>query len=173
MKTLLLLRHAKSDWSDPHLADLDRRLNKRGQQAAAMMARHLSTVDMKPDLVLCSHAVRTEQTLAALYAEAGDTLDARIEPALYLASPGTMLSLVRNAPDSVNRLMLIGHNPGMQQFALDLIGSGAEQDWGEVARKFPTAALAVITFEIDRWADVKPRRGRLAAFRRPRAEAAL
>lgn len=172
MKTLLLFRHAKSDWSDPQLADIDRPLNKRGRQAAAVMARHLRTCGLTPQLILCSSAVRAEQTLAALYAEMGNTLEVRIERALYMASPNTMLALVRDVPDSVGSLMIIGHNPGLQNFALDLIGGGAEEQWGELAHKFPTAALAVIDFDLDHWTDVKARRGKLIAFRRPKAEAA-
>lgn len=168
MKTLLLMRHAKSDWSNADLGDRERPLNARGVKAAAAMARHIRANDLRPDLILCSPALRAEQTLAALFAELGSEPEVLHEEKLYLAGPATLLSLLRAHGGSAERVMVIGHNPGLQNFALDLVGKGKEEDWGELGIKFPTAALAVITFDIDSWAEAAPRRGSLASFVRPR-----
>lgn len=132
------------------------------------MARHMRSRDLCPDLILCSPALRAEQTLAALFSEFGSGPEVRLEERLYLAGPGTLLSLLREGGDPADRVLMIGHNPGLQHFALDLVGRGKEEDWGELGIKFPTAALAIITFDTAGWTDAGPRRGNLAAFVRPR-----
>jgi phosphohistidine phosphatase len=134
---LYLLRHAKSSWKDASLPDHDRPLAPRGRKASKAIGRYLRDHDIEPELVLCSSATRARQTLERL-GPAG--VDARIEPELYGASARELLERVRSLPEEVASVMLIGHNPGMQQLAYQLAG---------LDDKFPTAALA--TFECSRW----------------------
>ena len=137
MSRLYLLRHAKSSWDDASLDDHDRPLAPRGRKASKAIGRYLRDHDIEPELVLCSSAKRARQTLARL-GPAG--VDARIEPELYGASAQALLERLHAVPDEVASVMLIGHNPGMQQLAFNLAG---------LDDKFPTAALA--TFECSRW----------------------
>lgn len=132
------------------------------------MARHMRAEGLRPDLILCSPAVRAERTLAALLPEFGSEPEVRLEERLYMAGPATHLKLLYEAGGDAARVMMIGHNPGLQDFALDLVGRGPAEEWGELGVKFPTAALAIITFDTPTWAEAGPRRGELAAFIRPR-----
>lgn len=171
MKTVILLRHAKSSWDDPSLADRDRPLNGRGRKAARAMAGYLEKTMSPPDIILCSTAERTRQTLAALKNWLGKKAEIDLEPTLYLASPETMLDLVRKAPKSAGSILLIGHNPGTEDLARLLLGDEARGEPEAIARlaeKFPTGALAEIRFDADKWKGVKPGRGRLERFVWPR-----
>jgi phosphohistidine phosphatase len=134
---LYLLRHAKSSWKDERLDDHDRPLAPRGKRASKTIGRYLRDHDIEPELVLCSSAKRARQTLERL-GPAG--VDARIEPELYGAGARGLLERLHAVPEAVASVMLIGHNPGMQQLAFLLAG---------LDDKFPTAALA--TFECDGW----------------------
>jgi phosphohistidine phosphatase len=166
MRTLILFRHAKSRWTGSGLGDFDRPLSERGEKAAPRMAAYVAEQGLVPDLVLCSAARRARDTLdlaLPLW-----TPEPRIDlvKALYLAEAPTLLALVRDTPPETQRLMIIGHNPGLQNFALALIGDATET--GPIARKFPTAAIAVIRFDIPDWAAVRPGGGHLASFVTPR-----
>jgi phosphohistidine phosphatase len=144
---LYLLRHAKSSWDEPGLADHDRPLARRGERAADAMGRYLREHGIEPEVILCSTATRTRQTLERL-----GLPDARIEPELYGADAATLRALI---PDA-SSVMLIGHNPGMQDLALSLARSGAKL--GELAEKFPTGALATIELDTGELVDfVRPR----------------
>jgi phosphohistidine phosphatase len=134
---LYLLRHAKSSWKDASLDDHDRPLAGRGRKASKAIGRYLRDHDIEPELVLCSSAKRARQTLERL-GPAG--VDARIEPELYGAGAHDLLERLHAVPEAVTSVMLIGHNPGMQQLAFLLAG---------LDDKFPTAALA--TFECSGW----------------------
>jgi len=161
---LHLLRHAKSSWKDESLADRDRPLAGRGRRAAAAMAEHFAAQGIVPGLVLCSTAVRTHQTYARL--ELGD-VPVRYEPGIYGASADDLLTLLRTVPDTVDTLLMIGHNPGLEDLALLLARPSAERD--DLALKFPTGALA--TLELDagtRWSGLAPAGATLTAFVRPR-----
>lgn len=141
---LLLLRHAKSSWDDPGLADHDRILNKRGREAATRMGRYLAEEGLVPDLIACSTARRTEETLARLCRAMGETPETRMVAALYHAAPNTIRSVINAAPDA-KRLMVIGHNPGLHDLALTLADPhhADQQALDGLRAKFPTAALAV------------------------------
>jgi len=168
MKTLYLLRHAKSSWGDPSLADHDRPLNDRGRQAAPMMGAFLREGGHLPDFVLCSTAARTRQTLAAVLEE----LD--VEPAidwdgdLYLAGPNEMLNLLQAVPDTVESVLMVAHNPGTAVLADALCAQGEAVTLNLMRIKFPTAGLAIIDLEVDRWEEVRNDCGRLRSFTRPR-----
>lgn len=169
MLTLSLLRHAKSSWDDLELDDFERPLAKRGISAAPQMGRALRELDAKPDLVLCSTAVRTRATLALVLLELGPPPpEVSYDDGLYLASPAAMLTRIRKADDRFPHVMLVGHNPGTHALALELTGVAKREDMAELAAKFPTAGLAIITFDVDRWRDVKSGTGQLKLFMTPR-----
>ena len=141
MYRLFVLRHAKSSWKDPGQADHDRPLAGRGRRAAKALARHLREERIEPELVLCSTARRARETLERIEPALG-VADVRFEPALYGASAGALLERLHDVPDHVGSVMLIGHNPGLQELALELAHSGPKLH--ELAAKFPTAALATL-----------------------------
>lgn len=170
MLTLSLLRHGKSAWDDPKLDDHERPLARRGRVAAEEMGAYIAAHGLRPDLVLCSSAVRTRQTLNQMLIQLGPPAPKTvIERALYLATPTTMLACVRRTASEAQHLMLIGHNPGMHALALDLAGSGLRRDIASMAIKYPTCALAVLTFEAEDWAEIRPAAGRLLLFMPPRS----
>jgi phosphohistidine phosphatase len=165
MKRLYLLRHAKSSWDDPTLADSDRPLAPRGRRAAKVMEGHLRRKGISPELVLCSPSRRTRQTLKRIAPGLGENAVVQIEPALYAASAATLLEELHEVPDEVDSLMLIGHNPGIQDLALSLARAGSESP--RVRSKFPTAALA--TLELDAtWRELAPGSAELVSFVTPK-----
>ena len=165
VKRLFILRHAKSSWDDPGLDDHERPLAPRGQRACKVMAEHLRANAIEPELVLCSSARRTRETLEGV-APAGEHV---IEAELYSASTGDLVERLRRVPANVGSVMLIGHNPSVQMLALRLArrdGDAAER--AALERKFPTGALATLTFDCD-WSELGPGCARLAAFLTPKA----
>jgi phosphohistidine phosphatase len=167
MKRLLLLRHGKSDWQNPDQPDNERPLNGRGQRAAALMGAYLRQRDMMPDLIVSSPSVRTRETVTHVLAALQRDVPVTFEPTLYLAEARTIAKVVRAASDDADTVLVVGHNPGMQVAALQLSATDAAGRRGEIEDKFPTAALAVIDFEVDRWADAAA--GDLIAFDSPKA----
>jgi phosphohistidine phosphatase len=168
MKILTLLRHAKSSWDDNVPRDFDRPLNKRGRRAAMTVGRALKAEGFGFDAVIASPAVRVVETLRDVGDGYGHTLTPSHDPDLYLASPATLLERVQQVDDRVERLLVVGHNPGLEQLTLLLAGSGEDGLIGAVAEKYPTAAVAVIRFEVEHWADVREGGGTLERFIRPR-----
>jgi phosphohistidine phosphatase len=171
-KTLLLLRHAKSSWGDPALADFERPLNMRGQKAAPRMGAYLRKQGLEPELALCSAARRAVETwaLAAAALTKSGTLPVSTKHlrGLYLAPPSRILAALQRTPDEVERLLVVGHNPGMEHLALGLAGTGSEpKALHRLQVKYPTAALAELRFEAKRWQDVSPATGRLVRFVAP------
>lgn len=169
MKTLLLLRHAKSAWGHPGLADHDRPLNDRGERAAELMAGHIARKCPRPDLILCSTAARTRQTLAPLVHRLGTPAPPiALEKGLYLASEAALLARLRALPDEVGTVLLIGHNEGIGQLAEALAGRGPPLLLKALWQKFPTGALAALHSRIERWPDLSAGATELIAFVRPR-----
>jgi phosphohistidine phosphatase len=160
-RLLYLLRHAKSSWDDERLADRDRPLAPRGRRAAERMARHLRDEGILPSLVLCSPARRTRETLEAV----GPGGEVRIEDELYGASEAALLGRLQRVPDAVESVMLIGHNPAMQELAVGLAGAGARLE--DVEAKFPTGALATLAVP-GGWRELAPGSAELVAFVKPR-----
>lgn len=169
MRSLLLFRHAKSSWDDPRLSDHDRPLNRRGIKAAPRMGRYITEHDLLPDLILCSTAVRTRETLRLAFEDQADALpDIKFEPGMYEASYATLLKIIQSTGPEVQSLMLIGHNPGMQILAFALSQEDDSDHRQHVARKYPTAGLARLTFDVDEWTSVLPGTGVLHAFVTPK-----
>jgi len=166
MKTLTLLRHAKSGWDVPVARDFERPLNARGRKAARAMGREMRRLGLGFDRILASAATRVTETLTELAQGYGGAVDTRFDEAVYLAPVETLLALVRAADDADARLLVVGHNPGMEQLALLLSQAGALRD--QIAVKYPTGALTEIGFEVTHWRDIAPGEGRLARFIRPR-----
>jgi phosphohistidine phosphatase len=166
MKTLTLLRHAKSDWDDPELRDFDRPLNAKGARAAVTMGRHMRALGLAFDHVVASPAVRVEQTLAQVETGFGAALAPEWDRRIYLASVGTLLELVHALPAGAERVLLVGHNPGLEELVLLLVPQGGAMR-GQIEIKFPTATLAEIGIE-GAWADVDEGEGKLLRFVRPR-----
>ncbi|WP_066798101.1 SixA phosphatase family protein [Sphingomonas soli] len=168
MKTLTLLRHAKSGWDDPVSRDFDRPLNPKGQRAAAMMGRHMRALALEFDHVVASPAVRVKETLEHLASGYGSDLAPAWDQRLYLASAGTLLDLVRELPQGAERVLLTGHNPGLEELVLMLVPDDRNPARDDVEIKFPTASLAEMRFAVDDWEKISPGRGELVRFVRPR-----
>lgn len=168
MKTLFLLRHAKSSWKDHSLDDFDRPLNKRGRGAAKAIGEYLANRGVAPAQVLCSSARRARETLERAQEALGVTVPARFEKGIYMAEAATLMRRLKRLNDTLASAMLLGHNPGLADLAQTLIDDGDETLREELQTKFPTASLAMIEAHIERWADLHAGCGRLVEFVRPR-----
>lgn len=167
MKTIYLLRHAKSSWKDAKLDDFDRPLNKRGRRAAALMGQYLVTSGIEPAQILCSSAERTRETLGYLQEAIGTSIPTRFEKGIYEAEAADLLNRLRGLSEVLPSVMVIGHNPGMERLALMLAADGGTGPT-RMADKFPTGALAVLSADIDAWEQLAPEIARLDAFVCPR-----
>jgi phosphohistidine phosphatase len=168
MKTLTLLRHAKSGWDDPVSRDFDRPLNPKGQRASQMMGRHMRALGLEFDAVAASPAVRVKETLAHVGTGYGGDLAPAWDQRLYLASAATILDLVRELPEGAASALISGHNPGLEELVLLLVPDDRNPARDDVEIKFPTASLAVMRFDVDSWERVSPGKGELIRFVRPR-----
>ncbi|KWV44221.1 phosphoglycerate mutase [Rhizobium altiplani] len=167
-RRLLLLRHAKSAWPED-VADHDRPLAGRGEKTAPLMGRYLAREKLIPDLVLVSSARRTQQTWKLVAKKLPPSIAKQDSEDLYEASAAKIAAVIQSIDPSVRTLMLIGHNPGFQDLADGLIGAGDPEACVGIREKFPTAALAVIEFDVDRWKGLKPKSGTLERFVTPRS----
>lgn len=158
--SLVLFRHAKSDWEAEFATDHERPLAKRGRKAAASMGRVLQSAGQLPALVLCSTATRTRDTLELAIAAGGWRVTVSHQDDLYDASPEALLALVRRAPDQASPLMLVGHEPSLSELIRLCIGGGNV--------RVPTAAMARIDFPATRWSEIVPATGELIWLLQPR-----
>jgi len=171
-RALVLLRHAKSAW--PDVPDHERPLARRGQRDAPLMGRWLRAAGYVPDLVLCSAARRARETWELAQAELGAAPQVRFSDAVYEAAPADLIGLARETDSSVRVLLIVGHNPAMEELALDLAGgegAAAPEAFGRMRAKFPTAAVAVLDVT-GGWAGLSRGNARLARFVTPREIAA-
>ena len=168
MLTLSLLRHAKSSWKNPSLPDHERPLASRGIADAPMMGRAMTERGVDPELVLCSSARRTVDTLSLVLPELKVEPSVVYEDALYHAGAAEMLHMLRDVQPGANRVMMVGHNPEIQRLALDLIGSGPKHMRNHLMEKYPTAGLVVINFTAGLWSSVDINSGALNQFLVPR-----
>lgn len=158
MKQLLLLRHAKSSWASPDVEDIDRPLNKRGRRNAVQMGEWIAGNGWEPDHVLCSSSRRTRET----WERAGLQGSPTFSDAVYLAEPEDLLWQIRDM--EADRLLVIGHNPGMAVLAHQLANADPEHDR---FLDFPTASLVVLEFDIESFSEVEPGAGQVKAFLTP------
>lgn len=168
MRRLMLLRHAKSDWSLSGQRDHDRTLSARGRAAAPRIGAYLAQHALIPDCVLISTARRTRETWKLVSASLSTRPQTHFDERIYEAEPGDILDAIRDTSAACQSLLVIGHNPGLQDLALMLVRDGHQGDLDRMTEKFPTAGLAIIDIPIDDWAGLQPRSGRLASFITPR-----
>ncbi|MEO0440815.1 MAG: histidine phosphatase family protein [Pseudomonadota bacterium] len=169
MKKLYLLRHAKSSWDDQVARDFDRPLNDKGKRAAATIGTYVKREKLNFDLVLASPAVRVIETLENFEEACGLAIEPQWDRRIYLASSVTLIDVLRGADDNAVSVLMVGHNPGLEDLVFDLVpddGSSAARD--EVETKYPTAALAELRLEVENWEDVADNCGSLERFTRPR-----
>ncbi|HEX7967052.1 MAG TPA: histidine phosphatase family protein [Stellaceae bacterium] len=162
MKTVHLLRHAKSSWKDPALADHDRPLAKRGRKAAKTIAAYLKERRIAPDLVICSTAARARQTFEPI-AKAIKPPKVVLEEGIYEVAERELWQYLRALPEEAESVLLIGHNPGMHDLALALADAASRRRLPPPEGKFPAGAMASFRFD-GRWKELRPGRAALAAF---------
>ena len=168
MRRLLLLRHAKSSWSEPGARDHDRPLNRRGQEAAPRVGAYLARHGLIPDRVLCSTAKRARETWELVAGEASAAPPPTFTERLYDATSRALIDVFRQAEPEAKSLLVVGHNPGLQEAATALIASGDLEDRERLREKLPTGGLVVIDFAIEDWSKLHLRSGRLERFVVPR-----
>ena len=159
VKTLLLLRHAKSSWDDKSLRDFDRPLNQRGLKAAPMVGEMMRKRKLRLELVLSSPAERAKETTRLVCAAAGLIAVVRYEDGIYEASARRLLEIVSQIEDEVRIAMMVGHNPGFEEFLEVLTGE---------PQRLPTGALALIELGVEKWREVGPGTGRLEWLTKPK-----
>ena len=159
MKTLLLLRHAKSSWDDSSLKDFDRPLSARGKRDAPRMGKALKKRGPLPDLILSSPAMRARETVEAVIKSARMESSLQFEETIYAASSAELMRVVRRIPQSIACAMMVGHNPGFEDLAARLTGT---------AQEMPTAALACVEFRAGRWEDIQDGEGVLRWLMTPK-----
>jgi len=165
VRCLTLLRHAKSSWDDESLDDFHRPLNERGWRSANAMGKYLAEKDIRFDKILASPAERVVQTLRGLEEGGWQSGPVQFDRAIYQAGYRELLAMIRASADSVQRLMIVGHNPTIGAIAAQLSQNGGE----DVLGKYPTGSLAEIEMDVDAWTAVEPNSGRLTAFVTPRS----
>ncbi|HKD46874.1 MAG TPA: histidine phosphatase family protein [Rhizomicrobium sp.] len=172
MKRLYILRHAKAAQAEPGQDDHARALTVRGIADAEAMARYMRKNGAKPDRVLISTSARTIQTADLVLRELDGVPRGDYRDGLYLAAAGKIATILKSLPAKLSEVMVVGHNPGLEELAALLarepVRRKERERRGELDEKFPTAALAVLDFDMDRWRDLKPGTGKLADFVRPK-----
>ncbi|WP_329279910.1 SixA phosphatase family protein [Streptomyces sp. NBC_01451] len=155
LRRLVVLRHAKSAWP-MGVDDHDRPLGPRGLRDAPAAGRALAEADCLPDLALCSPAERARLTWELAAAEWGTPPPVRHDPRLYGADVPELLAVVREVPPAVGTLLLVGHNPGLEELVLELAGDALDGTLDTVRTKFPTSAIAVLAWHGEGWQDLAP-----------------
>lgn len=159
VKTVLLMRHAKSNWDDASLRDFDRPLAERGRRDAPRIARAVVALDSAPDFIVSSPAARARETIEAVIREGGLTAPLEFNDAIYDATSAALMQIVRRLPDERQRVLMVGHNPGFEDLLTRLTGERG---------RMPTAAIACIEFQVDHWDDVEDGEGKLVWLLTPK-----
>jgi phosphohistidine phosphatase len=152
MKTLMLLRHAKSSWKDSALDDHDRPLNRRGRRSADLLRAFLKGKNLCPEFVLSSPALRTRQTVEIVFEGAAKPPEVHYEQALYLATVAKLLEIISRNREERNQVVLVGHNPGIEELFFRLTG---------IDERFPTATMASLALDIEKWSEAEKARSKL------------
>jgi len=161
MRTLYVLRHAKSSWNDSDISDFERPLNDRGERAAPFMGELMKDRGLLPDTIISSPARRAAETAKLVREALGSPREILFDERIYEASPQTLRQVTAEADDAHASVMLVGHNPGIEGFIRMLTGENVAS---------PTAALAVIVLDVASWAEIAPGCGRLDTMIRPSDE---
>lgn len=165
---LFLLRHTKSDWGEDGLADFDRPLNSRGKTAARAIGRHMKENSLYPNRILCSTSQRTRETLSRILTYQPRETQIHLLSDIYEQEGLSYSGLIRHHGGRSQNLMVIGHNPAIEQTAEELIGTGDAAAISDMRMKYPTGALTIIDFDITDWADLQTGTGHLAQYVKPR-----
>lgn len=173
MKTILLLRHAKSSWGDPELDDFDRPLAKRGKKDAPCMGEVLASFEHRPDQILSSPARRAKQTAEAIAEACGYKKSIRWEESFYGGESEDLITALQHLPRSIERPLLVGHNPTMEETVADLIMPRQEGWYEQFSIQMPTAALACLTVDITEWSALEPGEAVLQWFLIPKLVKAI
>ena len=168
MRRLLLFRHAKAERSEPGQEDRARVLMERGRKDAGKIGAYMAAHALVPDRVLVSPSTRTQETWKYLSAGFKPAPAAQAAERLYDATPHAILALIKDAPGNAHTLMVIGHNPGLQELALMLVASGDVDTRERLREKLPTSGLVIIDFAFDDWGKLHPQSGRLERFVSPK-----
>ena len=172
MKRVFILRHAKTEQESASGRDIDRRLVDEGRQAASAIGAYMKRCNFVPDAIVCSAAARTKETVEIVHALTGGGTRPVVRHDLYLAESKKLLSLLRSLDDNLHSILLVGHNPGVAELALALAASPndatGEERHKRLREKFSTCSLAVIAFTVVHWSKIKPGRGDLIDFMRPK-----
>jgi phosphohistidine phosphatase len=167
--TLTLFRHAKSSWDDTVPRDFDRPLNQRGEKAAITVGKWVKDQGLTFDHVVASPAVRVIDTIDQFVKGTGERIDATWDRRIYLASSATLMDVLRDQSDAFTSVLMVGHNPGMEDLVFDIVPDDGSSPLRDVVwEKYPTAAIARIELNIDSWADIDRKCGKLTHFIRPR-----
>jgi len=169
MRRLFLLRHLKSSWQTDGLDDFERALSARGRNAAPAIGAFLAQNEIAPDLILCSTACRTRETLALVLPFLRGEAVIRLEDGLYLATAAQLTARLERLDKTARQVMIIAHNPGLQELAVMLSSKDGSADLAAIEDKFPTGALAEIELGDGRWPSLKPHAGALVRFVTPRS----
>jgi phosphohistidine phosphatase len=168
LKTIFLLRHAKSSWDEPYMDDYQRPLAPRGIKAAPRMGRYMFREGLIPQRVLCSGARRTRETWELVSAPLKVEIPVEYVPDIYHGSSVTIKDLIGHLSDIESSVLFVGHNPIFHQLALTLAGSGDEAAIQQLQFKYPTGALAILDFDTEHWSAIRDGTGYLRAFIRPK-----
>lgn len=169
MKLLSLYRHAKSDWTDRRARDFDRPLNQRGRKGAVAMGQHIRDAGYPCARIIASPAVRCAETIELGSSANGHSYPVNWDRRIYLASSATLLDLLREQEGDPDSILMVGHNPGLEDLIFDLVPDDGTSPLRDIVEeKFPTAAYAVLELAIDTWADMAPGCGKLVHLSRPR-----
>ena len=168
MKTLYVLRHAKSGWDDPSLTDHDRPLDLRGERAALVMGRYLAQRRFIPDLVLCSTARRAMDTRTLVMSQWSSQPSVECDRTLYLTGEKGVLQRLARVADTVRAVLVIAHNPDLHELAVALARRGDHEQLADLAAKFPTAAFAAIKLPLDHWSGIAGVAGTLINYTVPK-----
>lgn len=168
MGRLMFLRHAKSDWP-AGIDDHERPLAKRGRRASPMMGKYMASDGLVPDLAVISTARRTQETWELSCPAFTLSIARQDERRIYEAPAGSILDVIHETDDDIHVLLLVGHNPGLQDLALQLVATASETDLSRLREKYPTGGLAVIDFDIESWREAAPATGELVRFVTPKS----
>jgi phosphohistidine phosphatase len=159
MKTLYLLRHAKSDWKDAEMRDFDRPLAPRGRHAAALIGKYLRKQDIRPDLIVCSPAERARETIEIVLENTKLKSEVRFDERIYEAHTGRLLEIIAQLDESARSALMIGHNSGFEELGEHLTGQ---------MNPMPTGALLEIDLDVEKWRQVREGCGRLRSYIKPK-----